>query len=88
MQAGEVRRFSMTTEKYISHTCAVLLIVSSIALAFFQVVDIDDVANGTLMYIAQAFLLAGSIFGLDYYVKKLEKYVTKANQSPEGTAKQ
>lgn len=52
-------------------TMAVLLIVSSIAIAFYQVVDIDDVAAGTLMYIAQAFLLAGSIFGLDYYVKKL-----------------
>lgn len=51
--------------------CAVLLIVSSIALAFLQVLDIKDVANGTLLYIAQAFLLAGSIFGLDYYVKKL-----------------
>lgn len=53
--------------------CAVLLIVSSIALAIYQVVDIDDVADGTLLYIAQAFLLAGSIFGLDYYVKKLTK---------------
>lgn len=83
-----VRKFSMTTEKYISHTCAVLLIVSSIALAFYQVVDIDDVAGGTLMYIAQAFLLAGSIFGLNYYVQKLEKYVTKASKAPEGTAKQ
>ena len=51
-------------------TMAVLLIVSSIAIAFYQVIDIDDVATGTLMYIAQAFLLAGSIFGLDYYVKK------------------
>lgn len=50
---------------------AVLLIISSIAIAFYQVVDINDVATGTLMYIAQAFLLAGSIFGLDYYVKKL-----------------
>lgn len=48
-----------------------LLIASSIALAFIQVLDIDDVASGTLMYIAQAFLLAGSIFGLDYYIKKL-----------------
>lgn len=87
MLVGVVHNFDMTTEKYISHTCAVLLIVSSIALAFLQVVDISDVANGTLMYIAQAFLLAGSIFGLDYYVKKLEKYVTKDNQSPEGTQK-
>ena len=50
---------------------AVLLIVSSIAIASYQVLQIDTVASGTLMYIAQAFLLAGSIFGLDYYVKRI-----------------
>lgn len=50
---------------------AVLLIVSSIALAFYQAVTISDVADGVLLYIAQAFLLAGSLFGLDYYVEKL-----------------
>lgn len=61
----------MAAEKVISYACAVLLIVSSIALAFIQVLDIDNVASGTLMYVAQAFLLAGSIFGLDYYIKKL-----------------
>lgn len=61
----------MKPEKIISHTCAVLLIASSIALAFIQVINIDNVASGTLMYIAQAFLLAGSIFGLDYYIQKL-----------------
>lgn len=61
----------MKAKEVISHACAVLLIGSSIALAFYQVMDIDDVANGTLMYIAQAFLLAGSIFGLDYYIQKL-----------------
>ena len=59
----------------IQNACAVLLIVSSIALACYQVYDIDDVANGVLMYIAQAFLLAGSIFGLDYYVKKLTQII-------------
>lgn len=67
----------MNAEKIISHTCAVLLISSSIALAFIQVLDIDDVASGTLMYIAQAFLLAGSIFGLDYYVQKLIQLAKK-----------
>lgn len=67
----------MNAEKIISHTCAVLLISSSIALAFIQVLDIDDVASGTLMYIAQAFLLAGSIFGLDYYVQKLTASLKK-----------
>ena len=61
----------MKAEKVISHACAVLLIASSIALAFIQVINIEDVATGTLMYIAQAFLLAGSIFGLDYYIQKL-----------------
>ena len=59
--------YSKTTQ----YVAAVILIVSSIILAFVQVLDIDDINTGTLMYIAQAFLLAGSIFGLDYYVKKL-----------------
>lgn len=65
----------MNAKEKVSHLCAVLLIASSIALAFYQVVDIDDVANGTLMYIAQAFLLAGSIFGLDYYIQKLTSII-------------
>lgn len=51
---------------------ALLLIVSSIALAFYQTIIESDIANGVLMYIAQAFLLAGSLFGLDYYVTKLK----------------
>ena len=61
----------------VKYLCAILLIVTSIALAFIQVLDIQDVADGTLMYIAQAFLLAGSIFGLDYYVKKLSYEMNK-----------
>lgn len=65
----------MKPEKVISHACAVLLILSSIALASFQVLDIKDVASGTLMYIAQAFLLAGSIFGLEYYIQKLTSII-------------
>lgn len=65
----------MSAKEKISHLCAVLLITSSIALAFLQVIDIDDVANGTLMYIAQAFLLAASIFGLDYYIQKLTSII-------------
>ena len=65
----------MSLKSYIQYACAVLLIVSSIALAVFQVMDIDDVANGTLLYIAQSFLLAGSIFGLEYYVNKIAHIV-------------
>ena len=39
----------------------------------FQVFTIQNVANGLLIYIGQAFLLAGSIFGLDYYIDRLKK---------------
>lgn len=65
----------MTWYKTTRYACAVLLIVSSIALVTYQVVDIDNVAAGVLTYVAQAFLLAGSIFGLEYYVARITKVV-------------
>ena len=63
----------MTHDKRIQYACAVLLIVSSIAMVGYQVVSINDVVTGLLFYVGQAFLLAGSIFGLNYYVDKLTK---------------
>lgn len=69
--------------KATQYACAVLLILSSISMAFAEVFRIDDVPNGVLLYIAQAFLLAGSIFGLDYYIQRLthdhpqENHVTR-----------
>ena len=63
------------------YTCAVLLIVSSIALVAYQVVMIDDVSNGLLVYVAQAFLLVGSIFGLDYYVKLITRKLNNNRES-------
>ena len=67
----------MTATKKIQYTCAVCLILSSICMVAYQVIEIDDVANGLLFYVGQAFLLAGSIFGLDYYVDKLKTLVKK-----------
>lgn len=79
----------MSAKAKTQYVMAVLLIVSSIALAFYQVLDIDDVANGTLMYIAQAFLLAGSIFGLDYYIMKLNRFINAHKEAnPPGDKKQ
>lgn len=68
----------MKRELTVKLFCAVLLIVSSIALASYQTVYEKDIAGGVLMYIAQAFLLAGSIFGLDYYVHRLTTTHDKA----------
>ena len=62
-----------TRFKISQYACAVLLIVSSIALVSYQVVAIDDVSRGLLFYVGQAFLMAGSIFGLDYYIKIITK---------------
>ena len=54
-----------------------MLIVTSIMMVAFQVFTEKDVANGLLIYIAQAFMLAGSIFGLDYYVDNLKNMAQK-----------
>jgi hypothetical protein len=63
----------MTTAKRTQYLCAVILIFTSIAMVGFQVFTINDVASGLLFYVGQAFLLAGSIFGLDYYIEKLSQ---------------
>lgn len=74
--------------KITQYACAVLLILSSIALACVTAIDNDDIANGILLYIAQAFLLAGSIFGLEYYVHKITSQMNHGNQetTAEGAA--
>ena len=66
--------------KISQYAYAVLLIVSSIGLVTYQVVHIDDVAGGLLYYVAQSFLLAGSIFGLDQYIR----IIRKNYQNPRG----
>ena len=66
--------------KISQYACAVLLITSSIALVTYQVVHIDDVAGGLLYYVAQSFLLAGSIFGLDQYLKMIKNMSPKSQE--------
>ena len=65
----------MTATKRVQYICAVALIVTSIVMVGYQVFTIQDVANGLLIYVGQAFLLAGSIFGLDYYIDKITHIV-------------
>ena len=71
----------MSAKSKIQYACAVLLIISSIALAFLAELTHGDIKSGTLMYIAQAFLLAGSIFGLEYYILKLNRYINEHEKS-------
>ena len=67
---------SFVTMQITRYACAVLLILSSITMVFIELFRIDDVPDGLIFYIAQAFLLAGSIFGLDYYIKKITEMTT------------
>ena len=78
----------------LQNACAVLLILSSIALAFLEANRVHDIASGILLYIAQAFLLAASIFGLDVYVHHITNILNahdttrnKEQQSPQHTAR-
>lgn len=63
----------MTKFRNIQYFCAVLLILSSIALVFIHEFKHGDIANGVLLYVAQAFLFAASIFGLDQYVRTIKQ---------------
>lgn len=65
----------MKTDVKIQYFCAICLILSSICMVAYQVFKINDVATGLLFYIGQAFLLAGSIFGLNYYVLKMTEKI-------------
>ena len=67
--------------KISQYACAVLLIVSSIVMVAYQVVHIDNVASGLLYYVAQSFLLAGSIFGLDQYLRIINKHYHENNNT-------
>jgi hypothetical protein len=72
-----------TNFKISQYACAVMLIVTSIALVAYQVVSIDNVASGLLYYVAQSFLLAGSIFGLDQYIRFVGKKLQDNNDQRE-----
>ena len=80
----------MTPSKtIIQNVCATLLILSSVALAFMEAHRVHDIASGILLYIAQAFLLAASIFGLDVYVHHISKILnahdTSRNQKQQSS---
>ena len=72
-----------TNYKISQYACAVMLTVTSIALVAYQVVSIDNVASGLLYYVAQSFLLAGSIFGLDQYIRLVGKKLQDNNDQRE-----
>ena len=48
---------------------AMVLIASGIIIAFLSFLTLHSISNGVLIYIAQAFVAGGSIFGVSIYFK-------------------
>lgn len=48
---------------------AMVLIASGIIIAFLSFFALHSISNGVLIYIAQAFVAGGSIFGVSIYFK-------------------
>ena len=61
---------SPNIKEWIQYCTAVAMIISGMILAFLSFfLNNYDIANGTLLYIAQALTYAGGIFGVSLYFK-------------------
>lgn len=72
---------SLGIKDKIQYSMAILLVISGIAIAFLSFfLNAFNIATGVLIYIAQAFITAGGIFGVSIYFKsKIGEFETKAD---------
>ena len=72
---------SLGVKDKIQYSMAILLVISGIAIAFLSFfLNAFNIATGVLIYIAQAFITAGGIFGVSIYFKsKIGEFETKAD---------
>lgn len=70
------------TKEWIQYSTAILAFTSGVLLALLSFfLNEHNIENGTLMYIAQAFVYAGSIFGVTMYFRtKLGEFESKVNR--------
>lgn len=63
----------------IQYIIAIVLFLSGISIAFISFFLTFNIASGTLIYIAQAFITGGGIFGVSIYFRtKLGEFQSKA----------
>ena len=71
----------LTFKDKAQYLCAIALIFSGILIAFFSFFLIHDILSGVLIYIGQAFIAGGSIFGVSIYfnenTKKMKEEINK-----------
>ena len=78
------------TKDLITYSSALAMLVSGIALAFLSFfLNGYDIADGVLVYIAQALVYAGSIFGVALYIKsKLVEFKSEMKRMAEDEQKE
>lgn len=69
----------------IQYVMAIILIISGVAMAFLSFfLNAFNIASGTLIFIAQSFITAGSIFGVSVYFKsKIGEFSSNATDKIE-----
>lgn len=68
----------------IQYIMAIILILSGIVLAFLSFALTFNIATGSLIYISEAFMTAGGIFGVSIYFKnKMGEYYTQSMKEME-----
>lgn len=72
----------------IQYITAIVLFISGIVLAFLSFAFTYNIASGSLIYIAQAFITGAAIFGVSIYFKtKLGELKSDTNKYIEKTIK-
>ena len=76
---------SPNIKEWIQYCTAVAMLISGIILAFLSFfLNGYDIANGVLLYIAQALAYAGGIFGVSLYFKtRMGELESKASSQKE-----
>lgn len=71
----------LSIKDQIQYVIASVLVLSGIVIAFLSFfLNAFNIATGVLIYIAQAFITAGGIFGVSIYFKsKIGEFETKAD---------
>lgn len=77
------------TKDWIQYVSAIAMIVSGIVLAFLSFfLNNHDIESGVLMYVGEALIYAGGIFGVSLYFKtKLGDFESRASNKMESDIK-
>lgn len=76
---GHIGWKELDIKEKIAYALSVALVVSGILMAFICLFTKDDITDGALFYIGEAFVTAGSLLGVGMYMKtkigEIDQYI-------------